>query len=173
MHTFVGGNPWNTGHICDMCKTLDGRLVLHWKGGKSRQRVKDDFPGEYPQLADPLYCYAKCFSLCVPCITELYLQYAAPEIKQTEKIIMRRKQVSEILRNTILQRDQFKCVSCGSSENLVLDHIIPFTHGGTTDPSNLQTLCKKCNTDKRDRRVLDGIRRRKSAGKGRMDQALS
>ena len=38
------------------------------------------------------------------------------------------------------------CELCGSAENLVIDHIIPLSHGGSNDVRNLRTLCQSCNT---------------------------
>lgn len=37
------------------------------------------------------------------------------------------------------------CVMCGATKCLTVDHIIPLKLGGTSDPSNLQTLCAKCH----------------------------
>jgi len=42
------------------------------------------------------------------------------------------------------------CNECGSTEKLVLDHIIPVFAGGTNIDENAQTLCQKCNNIKRD-----------------------
>jgi 5-methylcytosine-specific restriction endonuclease McrA len=37
------------------------------------------------------------------------------------------------------------CASCGAGEDLTVDHIVPLLRGGSSDPSNLQTLCRTCN----------------------------
>lgn len=58
------------------------------------------------------------------------------------------------LRMSIKQRDNFTCCLCGNSiykePNLLLeiDHIIPVSKGGYTEERNLQTLCWKCNRAK-------------------------
>jgi 5-methylcytosine-specific restriction endonuclease McrA len=58
------------------------------------------------------------------------------------------------IRMKILQRDNFKCVYCGRSPatdiqvRLEIDHIHPFSKGGTSDLENLQTVCSECNRGK-------------------------
>ncbi len=58
------------------------------------------------------------------------------------------------LRESIKQRDDFTCCNCGNSvkeePNLLLeiDHIIPVSKGGCTVEDNLQTLCWRCNRSK-------------------------
>lgn len=57
------------------------------------------------------------------------------------------------------ERDDYTCVSCGSTENLEADHIVPldvlFADGVTpdaidaaVDPDGLATRCKPCNGSK-------------------------
>lgn len=40
------------------------------------------------------------------------------------------------------------CEICGSTENLELDHYIPYSVGGNTTLENCMVLCKSCNMDK-------------------------
>lgn len=45
----------------------------------------------------------------------------------------------------IFERDGYRCVACGSAENLTLDHVVPLAHGGSNGAENLQTMCRSCN----------------------------
>ncbi len=56
------------------------------------------------------------------------------------------------VRQYVLERDGYCCQHCGATKHLTIDHIIPLAQGGTNDISNLQTLCRSCNSRKRDRR---------------------
>jgi 5-methylcytosine-specific restriction endonuclease McrA len=66
-----------------------------------------------------------------------------------------REAIGAKLRYDILTRDKNRCVKCGATKDQVrlhVDHKIPVSQGGTNDPSNLQTLCEKCNLGKGARR---------------------
>lgn len=58
------------------------------------------------------------------------------------------------LRFQIFKRDNYRCCICGASPKarddveLHIDHIIPWSKGGETLESNLQTLCSSCNLGK-------------------------
>lgn len=43
------------------------------------------------------------------------------------------------------------CARCGTNNSLTVDHVIPMASGGSDDLSNLQLLCKPCNSSKRNR----------------------
>jgi 5-methylcytosine-specific restriction endonuclease McrA len=58
------------------------------------------------------------------------------------------------VRKYVFTRDKYQCRSCGKTNQqtqLHIDHIIPLAKGGSNDISNLQTLCVKCNQQKKDK----------------------
>lgn len=40
------------------------------------------------------------------------------------------------------------CLRCGSDEHITLDHVVPVSRGGKNTISNLQPLCRSCNSTK-------------------------
>jgi 5-methylcytosine-specific restriction endonuclease McrA len=60
----------------------------------------------------------------------------------------RRESIPREIRLAIFQRDDGKCVECGSTFDLQYDHIIPVALGGATSEQNLQLLCAGCNREK-------------------------
>lgn len=59
-----------------------------------------------------------------------------------------RKRWPNALKRLVFERDEYRCVKCGGHLNLSIDHIHPFSKGGSDDESNLQTLCRSCNSSK-------------------------
>jgi DNA-directed RNA polymerase subunit RPC12/RpoP len=119
-------------HTCDMCQVGDGRGTIYWQ--------------------------EKDFDLCHDCLVNLYknwlderwLSEPLPQIHEPT-VIITRAIIPEYLRNKIYERDGYKCLKCGSINKLTIDHITPFSKGGKTEESNLQTLCKNCNSKKGNR----------------------
>ena len=51
-------------------------------------------------------------------------------------------------RKNVYSRDGYKCLKCGATKGLTLDHVKPRSKGGSNRFDNLQTLCASCNTTK-------------------------
>lgn len=64
-------------------------------------------------------------------------------------------------RYSVLHRAGFKCQACGLKPNpdnnvvLHIDHIIPYSYGGSNNMDNLQVLCSQCNISKSNRFSID------------------
>jgi len=62
-------------------------------------------------------------------------------------------------RLAIYLRDGLACAWCGHTledgEWLTLDHVKPHSHGGTNEPENLLTACRRCNCSRGNRSVID------------------
>lgn len=52
------------------------------------------------------------------------------------------------VRNAVFDRDGHACLKCGAADLLSIDHVVPLAAGGDNSASNLQTLCKRCNSSK-------------------------
>lgn len=50
------------------------------------------------------------------------------------------------VREKVFERDGNKCKLCGDMDYLEVGHKIPISKGGDNKPSNLITLCRKCNS---------------------------
>ena len=73
-------------------------------------------------------------------------------LRNTSSGFISRKDVRKI----VFERDENKCILCGSTDNLQVDHIVSVYYAfiGRIDikllntSGNLQTLCNKCNSSK-------------------------
>jgi 5-methylcytosine-specific restriction endonuclease McrA len=63
-------------------------------------------------------------------------------------LCFRSSDAKRMFRESIKARDGHKCVYCGSSKNLTVDHIRPKSKGGTDTADNLVTACRPCNQAK-------------------------
>jgi len=58
------------------------------------------------------------------------------------------RNISQTTKRIVFARDGGSCRCCGSSVSLEYDHIMPFSCGGSSDASNIQLLCLRCNRSK-------------------------
>jgi 5-methylcytosine-specific restriction endonuclease McrA len=101
------------------------------------------------------YKTSKQHPRCPYCKTRRSYDYLSstsvePKMLTIREPPMSRKPISKQQREETLKKYGGKCVICGSTENLQIDHIIPVISNGTNDADNLQVLCKACNTSKSD-----------------------
>jgi 5-methylcytosine-specific restriction endonuclease McrA len=70
-------------------------------------------------------------------------------LENVERVdIAQRERIPDSVRLFVWQRDQGKCVKCGSAVKLEFDHIIPVIKGGSNTERNVQLLCEQCNRSK-------------------------
>ena len=72
----------------------------------------------------------------------LYSRFSCVPPKASKKVI------GQKLRTQVFERDQYRCLHCGTHKDLRADHIHPESKGGATTLENLQTLCAPCNSRK-------------------------
>lgn len=56
------------------------------------------------------------------------------------------RDVAQSMKDNVQRRDGHRCVLCGSTVKLEVDHRRALMNGGTNDLSNLFTLCDDCHT---------------------------
>lgn len=69
---------------------------------------------------------------------------------------------TELQIKDLLIKQKHKCVSCACDikTSFHRDHIYPISKGGTNDISNIQLLCKSCNTKKGAKHPIDFMKQR-------------
>ena len=75
-------------------------------------------------------------------------KYIGERPQSPPKITVKKKPIPYRLRWAVFKRDGFKCVDCGSQDDLSADHVLPECKGGLTTFENLRTRCRKCNSKK-------------------------
>ena len=77
------------------------------------------------------------------------------QIAHRDFMAEQRRLMTDSLRYDIMRRDNFRCQLCGMTAKdgvkLHVDHIVAVSKGGKTEPSNLRTLCERCNLGKSDK----------------------
>lgn len=74
--------------------------------------------------------------------------------ERRSRIAAERRKMTSRMRVDVLRRDGYRCQMCGRKAadiEMHVDHIVPVSRGGTTEMTNLQTLCIDCNLGKSNR----------------------
>lgn len=61
---------------------------------------------------------------------------------------VRRRAIPASTRAAVMKRDGFACVECSGTHALSIDHIWPYSRGGSDALDNLRVLCRSCNSRK-------------------------
>ncbi len=124
-------------------------LLTTWAELKAREE-KDEFPlnilcsrcGSTARIFDINNERTAAKYACFFCNkTTIHRSHQSPEKR-------RREAITESARVAVLTRAGQCCEICGSNQNLHIDHIVPFSKGGSNDMKNLQLLCRECNLRK-------------------------
>jgi hypothetical protein len=79
-----------------------------------------------------------------------------PSARRHEK----RAEIPWHVRQAVFKRDDYRCCFCGTqTTDLHLDHIIPWSAGGTDHSDNLRALCASCNLTKTNTYYPEDLRR--------------
>ena len=68
--------------------------------------------------------------------------------KRAKRKPAKRKHIPKAVRDAVMERDNYTCVYCGSTNNPELDHNEAHANNGSDEINNLQVLCKSCNRRK-------------------------
>lgn len=79
------------------------------------------------------------------------------------KLIRHQGSISiSVLISEVFKRDNYTCKYCGRKGGILeVDHIIPFSKGGSNDLINLATSCRRCNRQKKDKDINEFLKWKK------------
>ena len=67
----------------------------------------------------------------------------------TDREVKRSRIIPTNIKLEVWKRDQGKCITCGATDELHFDHILPYSKGGTSlKADNIQLLCARHNLEK-------------------------
>ena len=76
------------------------------------------------------------------------IKYTIGKRKPTKRKPAKRKHIPKAVRDAVMERDNYTCVYCGSTNNPELDHNEAHANNGSNEIDNLQVLCMGCNRRK-------------------------
>ena len=76
------------------------------------------------------------------------IKYTIGRIKSAKRRPAKRKHIPKAVRDAVMERDNYTCVYCASTNNPELDHNEAHANNGSDEIDNLQVLCRSCNRRK-------------------------
>lgn len=149
-------------------QTIKGTLTENGKFFQAAQRLKDgeqapELVKVYEKIKDGIWVFNGVFELMDAWqeevesrqvfkfklhITDQTLDDKVQRFEETKDLDHNRL-IPTAVKLEVWNRDKGHCVTCGSSDNLHFDHILPYSKGGTSLKSdNIQLLCARHNLQK-------------------------
>ncbi len=79
------------------------------------------------------------------------MDWQGAEVTMNDERRVRREIITSEMKRAVFHLDSHECVYCSSAKLLEVDHVQPFSSGGTNDIENLVTACERCNKKKSNR----------------------
>lgn len=98
-------------------------------------RCGDTYDGSVPADPDEYYADERAYS--DPDFAPHWLVCTGPSAP---------KRVPAGRRHEVIARDGHRCLACGATEDLTVDHIKHQSRGGGHEVENLRALCRSCNS---------------------------
>jgi hypothetical protein len=105
--------------------------------------------------------FLQCLNDLISGYVQLYEPFSHEEHEGCHKLykkagVLKRKVAPDWCKKAVYFRDRGRCCSCckdlsgltAISNKVHYDHIVPLSHGGINDVTNLQLLCDQCNLQK-------------------------
>lgn len=115
-----------------------------------KKRIAEFNPEDYPEVIPEEIASMQCtvFGHICP------VAFTAEAYTETTESRREGRSISFPTRSRIVRRDNFTCQICGKhlkDDEVEFDHIIPLSKGGSSEESNIQLTCFKCNRGKSDK----------------------
>ena len=76
------------------------------------------------------------------------MKFGIGRITSAKRKPAKRKHIPKAVRDAVMERDNYTCVYCASTNNPELDHNEAHANNGSDKIDNLQVLCRSCNRRK-------------------------
>ena len=143
----IGKQRWSKKEFLEKKQRSDQNPELYWRlNGVKFWRFKDKWYTDDDNLKqDEILALINSYGLKLQKkISEAKTAASAGRVPDGSL----REMIPEQVRHEVWERDGGACRSCGATNDLQYDHLIPVSMGGSNSVANLQVLCGPCNRRK-------------------------